>query len=106
MLIDHASSSNVYVYVPDDNGFYIKMFFTLIDKPKDHRFSPAMLREAMKLNSGLWLLRLSFDESEGDIDAAIGFDREGVSPQVLKDYVFHLVNTGDEIAKELKQYLE
>lgn len=104
--IEHASTNIVYAYVPDKKGFYIKLFMTLIDKPDKHRFSPAMLREAMKYISGLWLLRVSYDENKGDIDASVGFDREGMTPKVFTDYVMHLVNTGDELAGELKPYVE
>lgn len=104
--VEHAATNVVFAYVPDKKGYYIKLFMTLIDKPDKHRFSQAMLREAMKYNSGLWLLRVSYDENKGDIDASVGFDRENMTPKVFKDYVLHLVNTGDELAGELKAYVE
>lgn len=103
---NESSTFVVYAYVPDKKGYYIKLFMTLIDKPDNHRFSPALLREAMKYNSGLWLLRVSYDEPKGDIDASVGFDREGLTAKVFRDYVQHLVNTGEELAGELKAFVE
>jgi len=78
---------------------------TLIDKPDKHRFSRAMLCEAMNYNSGLWPLRVSYDENKGAIDASVGFGCEGMTPKVFNDYAMHLVNT-DELAGLVKPYVD
>lgn len=104
--LEYLDGDTVFAGIPDDNGYYIKMFITVVDKPKEHRFPAAALRESMRLNGRLWLVQLSLDEPQGDIDASIGFDREGVSPQIFKDYVMHLVNTSEDIAKQLKDFVD
>lgn len=104
--LENSDTKAVLVYVPDKGGYYAKISLTIIDKEEDFKFPVALIREAMETNGQLYLVKISIDPDNGDVDTTIGFDMEGLTAKVFKDYVMHLANTGDGIAKKLKEYLE
>lgn len=103
--IKNADVHTVIAFVPDEKGYYVKLLLTLIDKPEGYKFPPALLKDAMGMNDRMWLMRVGLDEKNGDIDAIIGIDQENLTGKLLKDYVLHLANTGDDVAKTLKEYI-
>lgn len=100
--IESMDTKAVFAYVSDKEGEWAKVRITVLDAEKAAHFPATVVRRAMALNRQYWLVQFAYDEKWGDIDAAIGMRMEVLTGKLLKDYIKHLVSTGEQAAKDLK----
>lgn len=104
--VKDADTDTILVYSNnDDNGYYVKMTFRIIDKGKDFAYPAAMLRHMLELSYSNPICHLELDSANGRVYATANADMTDLPPAILHDDISAVLQAGQRWAKDLKTYL-